>query len=243
MYFGYMDYSYVIYVLPAVLLSLIASIMVKSAFSRYDRVESKRHLTGAQVAEFLLKINGITDVRVTHISGQLTDNYNPSKKTLNLSSSTYSSSSIAAIGVAAHETGHAIQHHVGYAPLGLRSSLVPVANIGSNMGPVMAVAGILIGGVAKTQTIFSVAQIITDAGLVLFGLAVLFYIVTLPVEFNASRRALKQLKAQNILDKEELFGVSKVLSAAAMTYVASALVAIGNLLRLLVITGRRSDRR
>ncbi len=243
MYFGYMDYTYVVYVLPAVLLSIWASIMVKSRFSRYSKVRSGRNITGAQAAAYLLKANGITDVQIRHIGGHLTDNYNPSTKVLSLSSSTYNSTSIAAIGVAAHETGHAIQHHVGYAPLHLRSALVPIANIGSNAGPTLAVAGIILGGFAQSSSMFSIAQLITDIGILLFAVAVLFYIVTLPVEFNASHRALNILRNNNVLDKRELSGVRKVLTAAAMTYVASALVAIGNLIRLLIISDRRNSRR
>ena len=242
MYFPYFDYTYVVYVLPAVLLSIWASVMVKSRFARYSKVASRRNMTGAQAAELLLRAAGITDVRVTHISGELTDNYNPSTKTLNLSSSTYSSSSIAAIGVAAHETGHAVQHKCGYGPLALRSSLVPAANLGSQAGPVLVIAGIILGGMAKSQQVFSICNILTDIGVVLFGLSVLFYLVTLPVEFNASSRALKMLRSMDVLDNEELNGVRKVLSAAAMTYVASALVAIGNLIRLIILSDRNSRR-
>src|SRR5574344_1969780 len=219
MYFGGIVYTYLIYVMPAIILSFIASMMVKSRFAHYDKVQSHRNITGAQAAEILLRANNITDVKIAHVGGELTDNYNPSTKILNLSDSTYSSTSIAAIGVAAHETGHAIQHKVGYKPLALRSTLVPVANIGSQFGPLLAVLGIL------------------------FGAAVLFYLITLPVEFNASYRALQILKNTGTLEGEEISGVRKVLWAAAMTYVASALVAIGNLLRLLVLSNNRRNRR
>lgn len=236
-YYGF-DITYLIFVLPAIILSMIASAMVKSRFAAYDKVASKRGVTGAQAAAILLKANGITDVRITHISGELTDNYNPSSKTLNLSDATYASTSIAAIGVAAHETGHAIQHQVGYGPLVLRSSLVPVANIGSRFGPTLAIIGIIFGASAKSN--MPIAQLITNIGLILFGLSVLFYLVTLPVEFNASRRALKILEETNTLtDKTEVSGARKVLWAAAMTYVASALTAIGSLLRLVFISKNR----
>lgn len=242
MYYGF-DYTYIIFVLPAILLSLITQILVKSSFSRYNKVLSKRNTTGAQAAQLLLQKNGIYDVRISHISGSLTDNYNPSNKVLSLSDSTYSSASIAAIGVAAHETGHAIQHATGYKALGLRSTLVPAANIGSRFGPTLAILGIIFGNTAKASEIFSIAQLITNIGIILFGIAVLFYLITLPVEFNASRRALKILRDTNTLDKSELSGVRKVLSAAAMTYVASALTAIGSLLRLIILSNSRNNRR
>ncbi|MBQ9630127.1 MAG: zinc metallopeptidase [Treponema sp.] len=234
-----MDITYLIFVLPFVALSMIASFMVNSRFKEYNKVISKRGISGAQAAQLLLRENEITDVEITHINGQLTDNYNSLNKTLNLSDATYASKSIAAIGVAAHETGHAIQHKVGYGPLGLRSTLVPVANIGSRFGPMLAIAGIILGANAGNTT--SIWPLITNIGLLLFCGAVLFYLVTLPVEFDASARALKILQETNTLDEEELAGVKKVLWAAAMTYVASALTAIGNLLRLVVLS--RSSRR
>lgn len=156
-----------------------------------------------------------------------------------ISDSTYNSTSIAAIGVAAHETGHAIQHAVGYSPLSLRSTLVPAANIGSQFGPTLAVLGIIFGGTSKASDYISIFQLITNIGIILFTLAVLFYIITLPVEFNASRRALKILRDSNTLNTTELKGVKKVLSAAAMTYVASAITAIGSLIRLIVLSNRR----
>ncbi len=237
------DYTYIIFVLPAILLSIIAQISVKGSFARYNKVLSQRGLTGAQAAQLLLQQNGIHDVRIAHISGSLTDNYNPSNKVLSLSNSTYNSTSIAAIGVAAHETGHAIQHATGYKALALRSTLVPAANIGSRFGPTLAILGIIFGNTTKAAEVFSIAQLITNIGIILFGVAVLFYLVTLPVEFNASRRALKILKETNTLDKPELSGVRKVLSAAAMTYVASALTAIGSLLRLIFLSSSRNSRR
>ncbi len=241
MYLGGIDITYLIFVLPAVLLSLWASAMVKSRFAKFDKVASKRNLTGAQAAALLLEKNGITDVKISHINGDLTDNYNPTNNVLSLSDSTYSSTSIAAIGVAAHETGHAIQHHVGYFPLVFRKALVPVANIGSRFGPLLAVAGLVFGSTAESN--LSIFQLITDIGLILFGLSVLFYIVTLPVEFNASSRALKILKETGALtDSSEISGARKVLWAAAMTYVASALTAIGSFLRILLLTRGRKRR-
>ena len=175
-----------------------------------------------------MRAAGISDVSIRGISGSLTDNYNPGNKTLNLSEPVFSRTSIAALGVAAHETGHAIQHKVGYAPLSLRSTLVPVANIGSNMGPLLAVLG-LFGG----------HPMLTEIGIWLFAGAVLFYLVTLPVEFDASFRALKMLRSEGILSESEIAGARAVLSAAAMTYVASALTAIVQLLRLMAMSNRR----
>lgn len=233
----YFDYTYIIFVLPAVLLSLWASGAVKSRFAKYDRVRSRKGLTGAQAAELLLRANGITDVRIRRISGALTDNYNPSTKILSLSDSTFASTSIAAIGVAAHETGHAIQHHVGYGPLVLRGTMVPVANIGSRFGPILVMAGLAMGLASVAS--YSLAQLIMNAGIILFSASVAFYIVTLPVEFDASRRALKILGSSGTFDSEELSGARAVLWAAAMTYVASALTAVGSLVRLLLIANRR----
>ena len=239
MYLYGIDYTYIIFVVPALILSLIAKVLVKGRFSRFDKIISKRNLTGAQAAQLLLQKNNIYDVKIVHINGQLSDNYNPSTKILSLSDSTYNSTSIAAIGVAAHETGHAIQHAVGYSPLSLRSTLVPAANIGSQFGPTLAVLGIIFGGTSKASDYISIFQLITNIGIILFSLAVLFYIITLPVEFNASRRALKILRDRNTLNTTELKGVKKVLSAAAMTYVASAITAIGSLIRLIVLSNRR----
>ena len=243
-YLGGIDITYIIFVLPAALLSIVASAMVKSRFARYNKVATSKGITGAQAAQILMRANGIDDVKITHISGQLTDNYNPSSKTLNLSDATYSSTSIAAVGVAAHETGHAIQHKVGYGPLKLRSTLVPVANIGSRFGPVLAIAGIAFGASSQASEYISILQLVTDIGLILFAASVLFYLVTLPVEFDASRRALKILKETGVFtENEEISGARRVLTAAAMTYVASALTAIGSFFRLLVLTNNRNNRR
>lgn len=241
------DYYYLIFVVPAILLSMIASAMVNSRFKKYNQVLSKKGVTGAQAAQLLLRANGITDVQIRHVSGDLTDNYNSGNKTLNLSDSTFSSTSIAAIGVAAHETGHAIQDHVGYKPLFLRHTLVPMANIGSRFGPTMVILGIVLGLGANTSsgnaTMNSVGEFLMMAGIVLFSLAVAFYVVTLPVEFNASRRALQILKETGTLSADEVPGTRKVLAAAAMTYVAAALTAIGNLIRLLLIARNSKNRR
>ena len=255
MYYYGMDYTYLIFVLPAILLGILAQTWVKSSFSKYNGVISNKNISGAQAAQFLLKKNDINNVKIAHISGNLTDNYNPTNRVLSLSDSTFASNSIAAIGVAAHETGHAIQHAKNYFPLKFRRSLVPVANFGSRFGPLFLIAGYVLGanayssassgGESSVMTIggIGVFELLTYLGLILYAAGALFAIVTLPVEFNASRRALKILQESHVLDENELNGVRKVLTAAAMTYVASALTAIGNLLRIFVLTQRRNNRR
>lgn len=224
----YFDYYYLILVVPALIISSLAQIFVKSSFAKYSKKMSQRNITGTQAAAYLLKVNGITDVKLGRIKGNLTDHFSPSEKVLRLSDSTFDSTSIAAIGVAAHETGHAIQHAKKYFPLTFRNMLVQVANIGSSAGPWLAILGIAMS-----------FPILTDIGILLFAGSVAFYVITLPVEFNASNRAIKILKQNNILSAEELKGVKKVLSAAAMTYVGSALVAMANLLRLILVSKNR----
>ncbi|GHV43465.1 zinc metallopeptidase [Spirochaetia bacterium] len=224
----YFDYYYLILVVPTLLLSLWAQFLVKSTFAKYSRIRCSRNITGTDAAALLLRANNIRDVRIEGIGGSLTDHYDPGSKVLRLSKPVYAQPSIAAIGVAAHETGHAIQHALHYGPLILRSTLVPVANIGSSFGPILAIAGIF----------FSLPLLI-NIGIILFGGAVLFYVVTLPVEFNASARAIKILRSNNMLTQDELAGVKKVLTAAALTYVASALTAIMSLLRLVLISRNR----
>lgn len=224
----YFDYYYLILVVPALIISSLAQIFVKSSFAKYSKKMSQRNITGTQAAAYLLKVNGITDVKLGRIKGNLTDHFSPTEKVLRLSDSTFDSTSIAAIGVAAHETGHAIQHAKKYFPLTFRNMLVPVANIGSSAGPWLAILGIAMS-----------FPLLTDIGILLFAGSVAFYVITLPVEFNASNRAIKILKQNNILSAEELKGVKKVLSAAAMTYVGSALVAMANLLRLILVSKNR----
>lgn len=194
----YFDYYYLILVVPALIISSLAQIFVKSSFAKYSKKMSQRNITGTQAAAYLLKVNGITDVKLGRIKGNLTDHFSPSEKVLRLSDSTFDSTSIAAIGVAAHETGHAIQHAKKYFPLTFRNMLVPVANIGSSAGPWLAILGIAMS-----------FPILTDIGILLFAGSVAFYIITLPVEFNASNRAIKILKQNNILSAEELKGVKK----------------------------------
>jgi Zn-dependent membrane protease YugP len=224
------DVYYLILIVPTLILSIYAQFLVKSTFSKYSRVMSSRNISGRDAAAYLMKQNRIGDVAIEPIRGSLTDHYDPSSKVLRLSEPVYSKTSIAAIGVAAHETGHAIQHAVSYGPLALRSGLVPVANIGSSFGPILAMIGI-----------FFSWSLLINLGIIVFSGAVLFYVITLPVEFNASARAIAILRNNRVLSEAELAGVKKVLTAAALTYVASALTAIMSLVRLLLIS--RSRRR
>ena len=224
------DVYYLILVVPALLLSMWAQVQVKTTFERFSKEAVARGMTGAQAAAYLLKTNNITDVKIEKVAGNLTDHYDPSHKVLRLSEPVFGKASIAAVGVAAHETGHAIQHATKYGPLVLRSTLVPVANIGSAVGPTLAILGLVLS-----------FGFLVDLGLLLFAGAVLFYVVTLPVEFNASRRAIAILGKSGAMNQDELKGVKKVLSAAAMTYVAAPLSAIGNFVRLLLISRNRRD--
>jgi len=226
----YFDPTYIL-VIIGVVISLFASARVRTTFSKYQREMARCGLTGAQVAERLMHANGIYDVRIEHVSGSLSDHYDPSKKVLRLSDSVYANRSISAVAVAAHEVGHCIQHAKGYAPLNIRTSLVPVANIGSTLSWVFIIAGL----------VFAKFYYLVTVGIVLFSAAVLFQIVTLPVEFNASSRALTALENNGILYSDELAKGRKVLSAAALTYVAAAAAAILQLLRLLLLYGRRRD--
>ena len=227
-YYGYYYYdpTYMLIVISA-LISLFAQFLINSRFSKYSRVRSRSGMTGAQAAERILQSQGIYDVAIQRVSGKLTDHYDPRNKTLNLSDAVYASTSVAAVGVAAHECGHAIQHARGYAPLSFRSALVPVANIGSLLSWLFIILGIFFGG---SHTLIMI-------GILMFSAAVLFQLVTLPVEFNASGRALKLLSETGILQKDEVSDTRKVLSAAALTYVAAAATAVLQLLRLLRLFG------
>lgn len=228
MYF-YWDSTYILVIIGAVI-CMIASARVKSTFNKYSKYRSMSGMTGAQAAQRILNAAGIYDVQVRHVSGSLTDHYNPGNKTLNLSDTVCSSSSVAAVGVAAHECGHAIQHARGYVPLKLRSAFVPVANFGSALAwPV-----ILVGALFNN----SMSMTLINIGILLFSFAVLFQLITLPVEFDASRRAMAMLRGQGILGDQELGMTGKVLRAAALTYVASAAAAILQLLRIVLLFGR-----
>ena len=232
LYGYYFDPTYILVVVGAVI-CLIASARVNSTFNKYNRVRSMSGMTGAQAAEHILHTAGIYDVSVQHISGNLTDHYDPRNKVLRLSDSTYGSSSVAAVGVAAHECGHAIQHQKDYAPLSIRSAIVPLANFGSFLAWPLIVIGLFITS--------STGSLLINIGILCFSLAVLFQLVTLPVEFNASSRAVRILGETGILAQEELKGTKKVLKAAALTYVAGAAASILQLLRLVLLAGRRND--
>lgn len=225
----YFDPTYYL-VIIGVLLSLWASARVKSTFAKYARVRSMSGYTGAEAAQRILQSSGIYDVRVEHIRGELTDHYDPGSKVLRLSDSVYSQTSVAAIGVAAHECGHAIQHAKGYAPLQIRSAIVPIANIGANVSWPLIVLGIFLG---------NAGGMFIQLGILLFSASVLFQLVTLPVEFNASSRAVRILGDSGILYDSEVSQTKKVLKAAALTYVAAAAGSILQLLRLLLLFGGR----
>jgi len=230
-YYG-LDWTYILVLIGAVL-SLIASARVNSTFNRFSKMHSASGMTGAEAAQRILQQNGIYDVAVEHVRGNLTDHYDPKNKVLRLSDATYSSNSVAAVGVAAHECGHALQHNAGYLPLRIRSAIVPAANIGSKLGIPIILLGVLLGS----------NYFLIELGIWVFSLAVLFQIVTLPVEFNASNRAMAMMERYGILGGDELRSTRKVLSAAAMTYVAAAASSILQLLRLILLFGggRRRD--
>lgn len=227
-----MDPTYVL-VLIGVVLSLLASARVKSTFAKYERIRNSAGLTGRDAAERILHGAGIYDVRIERVSGSLTDHYDPRNKMLRLSDSTYHSMSVSAVGVAAHECGHAIQHAVNYAPIRWRGALVPVANFGSTIAWPLIMIGLFITGDSSSLLI--------NLGIIAFSFAVLFHLVTLPVEFNASNRAIRILGSNGMMSREEVGSVKKVLGAAALTYVASAATAILQLLRILILTGGRRD--
>lgn len=226
----YFDWTYILVLIGAIV-SMIASARVSSTFHKYARERSRSGMTGAQAAEMILHNNGIYDVRVEHVRGDLTDHYDPRTKTVRLSDSVYGSTSVAAIGVAAHECGHVMQHHEKYAPLSIRTRLVPAANIGSKLGIPIVILGLILGS----------NSLLINIGIWVFSLAVLFQIVTLPVEFDASRRALACIEQYGIVTSDERAKSAKVLRAAAYTYVAAAAASILQLLRLVMLSGRRSD--
>jgi Zn-dependent membrane protease YugP len=225
-YFGF-DWTYLL-IIAAFVLSMLVQVFMKSTFAKYSRIRSASGLTGADVARRILESEGIYDVQIRPVTGSLTDHYDPRSKTVNLSESVYRSNSLAALGVAAHECGHAIQHAKNYAPLSVRSTLVPLANFGSGFSWPLFVAGL----------IFS-SGILCKVGILLFCFALLFQVVTLPVEFNASHRALRKLSALGLMDSREVGGARKVLTAAAMTYVAAVCSSLLYLLRMVILAGGR----
>lgn len=231
--YGFFDPTMLI-IIPAMILALFAQAKVSSTFNKYSTLISKQGYTGADVARQLLLSAGITDVTVERISGNLTDHYDPKNKVLRLSDSVFGSKSVAALGVAAHETGHAIQHRESYFPLTFRTAIFPIVNIGSKLSMPLILIGLLFG-------YFSASNSILLVGIIMFALVVFFQVITLPVEFNASSRAIKLLGQYNYLSPDEIKPAKKVLSAAALTYVAAAAVSIAQILRLLLIFNRRND--
>lgn len=226
------DIYYIVLVLPALLLGLWAQNRVNSTFTKYAQMRAYRGYTGAKAAELILRENGVHDVRIERTPGNLTDHFDPRSKVIRLSDNVFGSSSIAAIGVAAHEAGHAVQHAVGYFPIQIRNLFVPIANFGSRI----SVPLIILGAVLSLEGLITI-------GILLFSTVALFQLITLPVEFNASRRALNVLEGTGILEGDELGGAKKVLSAAAMTYVAALITSVAQLIRLIGIYGNRRDRR
>ena len=232
-YYGF-DWTYLVIVLPCIILSMIASSSVNSTFNKYSKVNSIRRLTGAEAAQRVLSANGVRGVRIERISGNLTDHYDPKTNVIRLSDSVYGSSSVAAIGVAAHEAGHAVQYAQNYGPIKLRAAIIPVTNFGSKIAMPLILAGILLsflGGLSNT---------LVYLGILAFSLSLVFQLVTLPVEFNASRRAMETIETSGLLTSEEQEGARKTLKAAAMTYVAATAVALAQVARLLILfSGRR----
>ena len=227
----YYDYTYWMMLLPVLLITIYAQAKVSSSFNKYSRITNRRYLTGAQAAEAVLRQNGVYDVRIERVAGNLTDHYDPRTNVIRLSQSVYDSPTIAAVGVAAHEAGHAVQYAVGYGPIRLRSALIPVTQIGSQFGIVLLILGI----VMSFEPMFL-------AGIVLFGATTVFQLVTLPVEYNASHRAIDTIESAHLLDDEEVLGAKKVLSAAALTYVAALLTSVVQLLRFILLFAGRNDR-
>lgn len=235
-YYGF-DWTYLVLVLPCVILSLLASAGVKSTFNRYSKVFSLRRITGAQAAQRVLSANGVSGVCIERISGDLTDHYDPKSNVIRLSDSVYDSPSVAAIGVACHEAGHAVQYAQNYAPIKLRAAIIPVTNFGSKLAMPLILLGILLNFMGN----FSYGLVYI--GIACFGLSLVFQLITLPVEFNASRRAMQTIEDGDLLTQEEQRGAKKTLQAAAMTYVAATAVALAQLLRLIVIFGGQGKRR
>ena len=231
----YFDWTYVVLVLPCVIFSLIASSSVNSTFQKYSQQYSRRGITGAQAAERVLRANGVTGVQITRVSGNLTDHFDPKTNVIRLSDSVYGSTSTAAIGVACHEAGHAVQYAQSYGPIKLCAAIIPVTNLGSKLAMPLILIGLLLSAFETVSYGF------VYLGIACFGLSLVFQLITLPVEFNASHRAIRAIEDGELLTTEEQKGARKTLTAAAMTYVAATAVALAQLLRLLVIFGRRRD--
>ena len=235
-YYGF-DWTYLILILPCMIFAIIASSNVNSTFKKYSTQYSLRRITGAEAARRVLQHNGVTGVRIERVSGKLTDHYDPKNNVIRLSDSVYDSTSTAAIGVAAHEAGHAVQYAREYAPIKLRAAIIPLTNFGSKLAMPLILLGILLAAFGGFSTL------LVDLGIAAFGLSFVFQLITLPVEFNASRRAIRTIEDAQLLTPEEQRGARKTLKAAAMTYVAAMAVALAQLIRLIMIFGnsRRRD--
>ncbi|MBE6646576.1 MAG: zinc metallopeptidase [Ruminococcaceae bacterium] len=242
MFFGLFwgDWTLIL-LMPAMIFAFVAQARVQSTFQKYDRVHSERRMTGADVARRILDLNGLYDVKVEYVRGHLNDHFDPRTNVIRLSDATYGSTSVAAIGVAAHEAGHAVQHATGYAPIRLRGAIIPVTQFGSRLSMPLFLIGLLITGFGMIDP--AIGEILMFGGIVLFSLSTLFQLVTLPVEFNASSRALRTLEESNILYGDEIAGAKAVLSAAAMTYVAALATSLAYLLRFILIAAGASGRR
>ncbi len=235
-YYGF-DWTYVVLVLPCLILSMWASANVNSTFKKYSGQLSSRRITGAQAAQRVLMANGVQGVKIQRVSGNLTDHYDPRTNVIRLSDNVYDNTSTAAIGVACHEAGHAVQYAQSYAPIKLRAAVIPVTNLGSKLAMPLILIGLLLSYLGN------ISYMLVYAGIACFGLSLVFQLVTLPVEFNASRRALAAISSGNLLTEEEQKGARKTLTAAALTYVAATATALAQLLRLLVLFGGRGNRR
>lgn len=231
-FYGF-DWTYLVFIVPCIIITLICQVKVQSTFSKYSKIRNSRNITGAQAAEYVLRQNGVTGVRIEHVSGSMTDHFDPRTNVIRLSDTVYNSNSVAAVGVACHEAGHAVQHAEGYLPNKIRSIILPMAKIGSQLSWILILLGLIF--TAK------VGFVLLYIGIILFSLSVLFTIATLPVEFNASKRALECIRMSDLLYGDEYTGAKRTLQAAAMTYVAAALTAIMQLLRLIVIARGRRD--
>lgn len=234
-YYGF-DWTYLVLVLPCLIISLWASSNVSRTFKKYAQQMSRRHITGAQAAQRVLYANGVTNVRIERVSGNLTDHYDPKTNVIRLSDGVHDNTSTAAIGVACHEAGHAIQYASGYAPIKLRAAIIPITNIGTKIAMPLILLGILF------STLGSLSYTIVYIGIACFGLSLVFQLITLPVEFNASRRAVQAIESAQLLTDDELKGAKKTLQAAALTYVAAAAVSLTQLLRLIILFGGRGRR-
>ncbi|MCI2113273.1 zinc metallopeptidase [Ruminococcus sp.] len=232
-YFYGFDWTYLVFIVPCIIITLICQIKVQSTFSKYSKIRNSRNITGAQAAEYVLRQNGVTGVRIEHVAGSMTDHFDPRTNVIRLSDTVYNSNSVAAVGVACHEAGHAVQHAEGYLPNKIRGIILPLAKVGSQLSWILILLGLIF--TAK------VGFVLLYIGIVLFSLSVLFTIATLPVEFNASKRALECIRESDLLYGDEYTGAKRTLQAAAMTYVASALTAIMQLLRLIIIARGRRD--